>query len=402
MEVCETKMNGRQKTWLFVLPWSLHHAGGVNEVVLNLYRQFAQNENYRPLVLILDWSAKKPSLHVEEGCEVLRFRLRPPPQRWRDIVTWFCFGLRELYLLWRILRSERVSVVNVHYPGVSAFPLAVLKAYGLFRGSLVLSVHGQDLTTVHETSGRLRSGYEYVFRHADSISACSNALAQSVASEFRKSAGKVFVLHNGIDASLTMRESLVPSGILHIGEKYIINIATYEPKKGQDVLIRSFSMVQSSYPDYQLVLIGRDNGTKQDLLNLAVELKIREKVHILGALPHSSVMGILKSACVMVVSSRSEPFGIVVLEAGILGVPVIATRVGGLPEIICADTYGTLVDPDDPRGLAKALSNVFNHPDIALTRANALRKRVSRDFSWESACETLQSCASLPPSKSRR
>ena len=139
-------------------------------------------------------------------------------------------------------------------------------------------------------------------------------------------------------------------------------------------------MVQSSYPDYQLVLIGRDNGTRQSLHDLVMELNISEKVHILDALPHRLVMGILKNASVMVLSSRVEPFGIVVLEAGILGVPVIATRVGGVPEIICAEMYGILVDPDDPHGLAKALSNVLNHPDIALTRAEALRERVTESF----------------------
>ena len=158
-----SEMNSRKNTWLFVLPWSLHHAGGVNEVVLNLYRQFAQNEDYRPLVLILDWSATRPVRRVEEGCEVLRFRLRPSPRRWRDIVTWLSFGLRELALLWNVLHSERVTVVNVHYPGISAFPLAVLKAFRLFRGSLVLSAHGQDLTTAREASGWAQVGIRVYF-----------------------------------------------------------------------------------------------------------------------------------------------------------------------------------------------------------------------------------------------
>ena len=93
----------------------------------------------------------------------------------------------------------------------------------------------------------------------------------------------------------------------------------------------------------------------------------------------------MKQAKTFCLPSRAEPFGIAILEAGAYRLPVVASRVGGIPEIIIDGETGLLVEPDDTRALTAALDRVLSDADLARNLGERLYERVVGDFSWKRA-----------------
>jgi glycogen(starch) synthase len=381
-------------TWLFVVPWDLHHAGGVNQVIINLYKECAQQGKYRPLVLVSDYNARSPVYGEDSGCRTVHLRLRQPNASMKGLLAWVLALGPGLLQLRRLLRQENVHVVNVHYPGTSAIAFALLRQCGLFSGRLLFSFHGMDLRHAVGTRGLGVAIWRYLIASLDAASACSEALAVEVRNFFEDKKEKVRVVYGGIDLS-SVHAALASLSDADKDElrQYFLSVATYEAKKGQDILIRAFARLARDFPKTNLLLVGRDGGMKGEFASLARELAPADRVEFLGPLPNRDVLVLCRRALALILPSRSEPFGLVILEAGALGVPVIASRVGGIPEIIVSEEYGTLVDADNIEQLEVAMRKLLADSSKGKKQANALRSRVESTFSWTVAFKLLDSMA---------
>jgi starch synthase len=103
---------------------------------------------------------------------------------------------------------------------------------------------------------------------------------------------------------------------------------------------------------------------------------------------HADTLATIAAAELFVLPSRQEPFGIVLLEAASLGTPVVASRVGGIPEIVEDGRTGVLVPPEDPGVLAAAIHALLRDPDRARRHAAALRDVAESRFTWHQAAES--------------
>jgi len=380
------------KTWLFVVPWDLSHAGGVNQSVINLYNECAQQGTYRPMVLVLDWNARNPFYVEDSRCQTIHLRIRQPIGSARGLLAWMLTLGSELLQLWRLLRQQNVHVVNIHYPGTTAIAFALLRQFALYRGKLIFSFHGTDLNQAVSARGLAVAVWRFLAANLDAVSACSEALAVEVRAFFKDRKQLVRVVHGGVDiASLRRTIAGISDAEENDTRQYFINVATYERKKGQDVLIRAFARLAVEFPKVNLVLVGRDEGTKGELLSLASELVPADRVQFLGPLPNRDVLVLCHRALALILPSRSEPFGLAILEAGALEVPVIASRVGGIPEIIISEEYGTLVNSDNVEQLEVAMRKLLTDASEGKRQASALRSRVESTFSWTVAFNLLDS-----------
>lgn len=111
--------------------------------------------------------------------------------------------------------------------------------------------------------------------------------------------------------------------------------------------------------------------------------------------PHATVIGCLRKAAAFCLPSRIEPFGIAILEAGALRVPVVATRVGGIPEIVTDGITGRLVPADDVAALATALAELLASPQERDRLAENLHRRVRDEFTWQRACRQYLDAAGV-------
>jgi glycosyltransferase involved in cell wall biosynthesis len=153
-------------------------------------------------------------------------------------------------------------------------------------------------------------------------------------------------------------------------------VARFSPEKGLDVLIDAFAELERG----RLVLIG--DGDERQRLETQVEARgLVDRVKFAGWV--TGPWAAQWSLDALVVPSRSEGFGLAVVEAMLAGIPVIATDVGGLPELIQQDRTGLLVPPDDPGAMATAITRVMDDRAEALERADTAQQEARRRFSPE-------------------
>jgi glycosyltransferase involved in cell wall biosynthesis len=390
-----------RRAYVLVLPWDVHYAGGVNQVVLNLHRQLLLAGEFEPLILINDWAYPRPVEKMVDGRRTVYLRIAPPWTGERPaaaFLKWLFFSPVWLSDLLGICRRYRVAAFNVHYPSTSAFPIALLRSLGLVRSDLILSFHGADLITARKASPPERRLWRFVLRHATAIVACSKAFAAEV-QEFAGSAVRfVQAIPNGLDVDhfLAEREAGASLPGIPIDRPFILSVATWDPRKGLDVLLRAFADIRRAHPGLALVLVGREGGAESALRALAGELALEPDVVFVDSVPHAQVGAFLERATVFCLASRSETFGISILEAGAYSLPVVATRVGGIPEIIADGETGLLVNPDDPRALGAALHRLLSDETLARDLGRRLARRVADEFTWRRAYDAYRALVASP------
>ena len=160
-------------------------------------------------------------------------------------------------------------------------------------------------------------------------------------------------------------------------------------QKGLDVLVRAMSKLPQNYP-LRLRLVGEDWGGAELLRHLAQRLGVADRVTMVGKVPRPEVVREFAEADFLVLPSRFEPFGIVLLEAMAAGLPVVASRVGGIPEIVSEGETGLLVEPDNPDALAEALRLLCQNESLRFSMGRSARERVKR-YAWDSVVPRILS-----------
>lgn len=376
-----------KSTYLFVLPWSIDNPGGVDQVVINLYRRFLEAGNYNPQLLVTSWRHKKPEITTELGLSVVRMRVRSPlsdASVFRSLVAWSVTLIPELRSIAHYLRRNRVAVVNVHFPSLGALQFILVKRLFMPRLKVILSFHGMDIVNAATTNGMERRLWRLLLRTADACVGCSDALTRAIL-EFHAGVKHAVTIHNGLDIDHFMRErnagAVLNERLAH--RSFLLSVAALEHKKGLDTLLRAFRLVRErAGADIALALVGPDRGAGSELRQLAKELGLEESVVFCGEVPHADLHVYYAQAMVFCLASRLEPFGIVLLEAGAFRLLVIATSVGGIQEILDHGRTGRLVPVDNPGAFAREILDLVQAPSERARLGNELFNHVSRRFSW--------------------
>lgn len=371
--------------YLMVVPWDLTFAGGVNQVVLSLARELRRDDAVRPLVLVCDWNFWQPALSGGVP-EVIRYRLREPGgplQNPKAFAAWALTLPPTLIALRRLLAALRVEVINVHYPTLSSVAFAVMKALRLTRARLILSFHGQDAVLAARLRGWQGRMFRFLLSRADAMTACSRGFAQQVQSLFPIECRAVHAVHNGIDPDAIERE--VAGAVTLPRElaatRYLLCVSSFVEKKALEILVDAFAIVSRECDDLRLIIAGRSGPELASVTARINQLKLAQRVSLLLDVPHADVTRLMRGATMFVLPSREEPFGMVLLEAGLAKLPVVATRVGGVPEVISSPELGVLVPPDDVAALAGAIQMLLADPQRSAALGARLSEHVQHRFS---------------------
>ncbi|HOU92078.1 MAG TPA: glycosyltransferase family 4 protein [Polyangiaceae bacterium] len=152
-------------------------------------------------------------------------------------------------------------------------------------------------------------------------------------------------------------------------------------QKGMDLLVEAVPMVLASYPSAKFVIAG-EGPEKAAVVARAHEVGAAGAIRFLGALPRREYVDLVKACDIVVVPSRNEPFGIVVLEAWAAGKPVVATTAGGPREFVWHDVNGFLVDAN-PGGLAHGIGSLLADHDHCRALGRNGRIAVEDRFNWD-------------------
>ncbi|HEY7533711.1 MAG TPA: glycosyltransferase family 4 protein, partial [Nitrospiraceae bacterium] len=284
----------------------------------------------------------------------------------RTIVAPFLFVSSLLQLVW-FLRSHRIHVVNLHYVVDNFVYFAICKRLLPIR--LVTSLHGRDAFYREQPLGKYSRAFKFLVSASDLIILPSEAYRRKFLQAFPDVRDRSIFIHNGIDPDRFSPSTHVNRGF----NRYILCVAELQEYKAVDILVRAAKPLLTDDDSLTLVLAG-DGPLRQDLESLASSLGIRRRTMFLGTQGASEIAALLRGCEMLVLPSRMEPFGIVLIEAMACKAAVVATNVGGIPEIIQHEVSGILVEPENPEALSAAIRRV-------LTDANLKKELVENAYS---------------------
>ena len=174
-------------------------------------------------------------------------------------------------------------------------------------------------------------------------------------------------------------------------------VGRIQPLKGFDVAIRALGLLEDRVPDAHLVIIGGPSGPEgeaeaQRLRTLVQAFGLKDRVHMLAPQPHELLSTFYRAADLVLVPSRSESFGLVALEAGACGTPVVASAVGGLTTLVDDGVTGFLVETRDATAFAGAAAAILGDPMLAAAMGDAAARRATR-YTWPATAARLRRLA---------
>ena len=279
----------------------------------------------------------------------------------------------QLRCLWRFLRAERPEIVHTHlnYSDLFGGPLA--RAAGV---PLVLSYKASILRT-HGSRQRLYNVMTSLASQTnDAVVVLSDALRAYLVSHQIVPGRKIRVVHYGVELE-SPRVQLCRTDLSLGAGPVVLLPARLEPRKDHATFFKAAQLVLAHRPDAQFLLAGDGEPAYRAGLE-ALAAPLGSAVRFLGS--RNDVPALMELANLVVLSSTTEGLGLVLLEAMRARRPVVATRVGGVPEIVVDGVTGLLVAPAAPALLGTAMLEVLGDAALATRMGEAGRLRVEREF----------------------
>ena len=275
------------------------------------------------------------------------------------------------------LRSMEAEVIHTHGPYAHLYGTVAARLAGNCR--VVHTMHGfpWPRTRRRRMLNRLSSAL------TSYVVAVSNDLASYARRELNVREEKLRVIHNGINVDAFAEQN----GRDWTKREGAIMVARLSPEKDFQSLLMAADLVRKRHPDFRLMLAG-EGPQRGEVEGLIRKLDLDQHVKLLGT--RSDVPDLLASARVFILSSHTEGLSVALLEAMACGLPVVATAVGGNPEVVVDGDTGFLVAERSPDQLAGRLLWLLEHPDKAKWMGEAGRHRVREMFSVRRMVESYE------------
>lgn len=284
---------------------------------------------------------------------------------------------RALIGLVRLIRRERVILVHTH-SSTDAW-LAGMAAR-LCRVPVVRTRH---------VSIAIRRGFNPVYRWlADRVITSGEAIRRLVV-EVGVPPERVIAIPAGVNLESFPFGARAPETARELGLSHPVigSVAMFRGSKGHPQLLQAFAMVREKRPGATLLLVG--DGIRRDWVEqLAREAKLSDAVVFTGFRPDVPAL-LATMDCFAQASTRTEGVPQALLQAFATGVPVVASRIGGIPEVVAHGETGLLVESESVEGLAAGIERVLDDPEGAAQRARAARALVEARFSHIHAMDRL-------------
>lgn len=317
--------------------------GGIERMAGSLVRGLDGDE-FRSSFCTFDWRGKLAQELQDEG-----YAIHHRKRRGR-------FDLGLVLWLAKLLRRERIDVIQGHN--------ATALAYGAAASMLVSEA--RFLYTEHDrafpSTLRERGLHAVLARRTDAVATVSQTLRQNLVRYESFPSERVHVVRNGVTLPRPAHDRTTMRKELALGERPTVGIvARLAPVKNHALLLRAWKQVLRDLPDAVLLIVG--NGSQEgNLQQLHTELALGDSVRFLGF--RLDVSELLLAMDVFVLCSFSEGLSLTLLEAEACGLPVVATDVGGNPEVVRHEETGVLVPSNEDEPLARTLARLLQDPAL--------------------------------------
>jgi glycosyltransferase involved in cell wall biosynthesis len=337
-----------------------------------------------PIHFIKNWKYLRniPYHEIIDGLDVLHPRYFVIPKIGRSL-----YGFLFLASIFKHVRRSRDEFNFNCIFALWAYPdgFASVLIAKILKKPILIQILGSDINHYVDYYLRRKMIY-YTLKNSDAVTAVSNALKKRVI-DIGIPEEKVTFNPNGVDtAKFYPSDKYETQKRLNLPQKkyIILFVGNLVSVKGISYLLEALHIIKNDFDKNILLIIIGDGILKNNLENQVKRLELIENVEFKGVRPHNEIPFWMNASDLLCLPSLNEGMPNVVLEALACGKPVVATNVGGIPEIIQNEKNGILVKPCDPEQLADAISKVlttnWNHFDIA---------RSVEKYSWESSAKRI-------------
>jgi glycosyltransferase involved in cell wall biosynthesis len=279
----------------------------------------------------------------------------------------------------KLLKEFKPDILHAHYAS-SCGIVAALTGFHPY----VLSTWGDDILEFPKKSPLHRWAVKQAILKADHVTATSNMLCDHTRSlvNYQK---EVRVIPFGVDLQRFHYIKRSSSEVISVG-----TVRNLRPKYGLEYLIKAFAELLPLYNNIRLTIVG-DGYLRQKLNSLVKDLDIENYVTFIGAVPNEEVVDYLKKFDIFVMPSigHGETFGVAAVEAMATGLPVVASNIGGLPEVVDDGKTGILVKPGDVEALKKALEYYILSKEARIEHGRRGREKVKAKYDWRKNGECM-------------
>jgi phosphatidyl-myo-inositol dimannoside synthase len=291
----------------------------------------------------------------------------------------------EMLSLLRMLAGRRYALVHAHWIIPHGFLAVILKPF--FHVPVIVSAHAGDVFPFRNPV--LRFFARLTLRYADAVTVNSAATGKAV----QAIAGiPVKSIPMGVDlasfSAASAQEVRALRKRLGIGGEMVLSVGRLAEKKGLSYLVEAMPLLLRQFPMLTLLVVG-DGPERSRIEHAAACLQVSRHVHFTGRIPNAELPAYYAAADVFVLpsivtrSGDTEGLGVVLLEAIAAGTPVVASNVGGIPDIVLDRETGLLISQKDPQQLADAITLLLRSPSLAKKLSASARKRVEKNYSWQ-------------------
>jgi glycosyltransferase involved in cell wall biosynthesis len=264
-------------------------------------------------------------------------------------------------------RNWKIDCIDAHFVYPDGMAAVLLGKY--LKVPVIVSARGTDMN-VYPSFRLIRPLIRWTLRCADQLIAVSSSLKVAML-KLGIGEEKIRVVGNGVDTERfqPMSPDLAKKKLaISRGGQTIVSVGALIPSKGHRMLIRAFSKILPSHEGLQLYIVG-EGGERASLEALAKELGVDQSVHLVGRRPYEELPSWFSAGTLSCLLSSREGWPNVVTESLACGTPVVATRVGGIPEILLSADLGILVEQtvdSAAAGLEQGLAKSWNRDAISL------------------------------------
>jgi len=345
--------------------------GGTEIAAYNIAKHLATRSHHVHVITSLDKGLSKES--IEDGFHI--HRVSRQKVKFLGIISYW---LKVFWLL------KKINPDIVHTQSIGAGIPGVL-AKKILKRPYVVWGRGSEIYLpwrFKEVISKL------VLRNADAVI----ALTEDMKREIRKICDKdIYVIPNGVDLERfenLSRENIRRKLEITNEQKIVIFAGTLRPIKGVKYLIQAMNIIRQKNTKASLMLIG-DGEERQSLEELVKESNLGDCVTFVGQVPNEEVLEYMAASDVFVLPSLSEGFPLVILEAMASGLPIVATKVGGLPEIIKEGDNGFLVEPKDSVEITEKVLLLLQGKELRQRIAKNNRQR-AKDYAWAKVVDSVE------------
>jgi glycosyltransferase involved in cell wall biosynthesis len=375
----------------FVSPEYFPISGGTGAYVYYLSRQLQKSGHNVHIIT----RHKMNSTEIVDGVNITYIKCKGNP-----LTKYWSFARSTFKKLEELNKKFAFDIIHANLPLVPNFAIPkesanvlVSTVHSTWKGEAEAIKHEglRKLNTnekfMLEFNSLLRSSEKKLMKRSDALIAVSMYTKKELTEFYDIDEEKIHIIYNGVDVQKFKpnkdRVGLRRELGLEEKQKIILFVGRLYQRKGLDTLFQSISKVVQNFKDAKFVISGEGfRQNKEKLLKLAEKLKIENSVLFVGYFPDEKLPDLYAASDIFVLPALYENFPFAILEAQATGLPVISTKVGGIPELVTNNKNGLLVEPANSEQLTEEIMILLKNPKFAEELGKRARQLIEEKFAW--------------------